>query len=529
MSTYILGTTQRGTRPRTECRGAHIDKFFSSPGTWAVPVAADRRSELRAAPVWADDDVADLPVVDAALTTVGGGLASLALVHTLRVAGVAARDLRVVSPTADPADSFRQLAQAAQLGERERLRSDSAARMDSMWGFPGYAVEEAAVRRSARPLWRVLAEPVAAEVFTPVSGHVYAGITVEADRLGWGTMLMPGRVTVIRPRREGGFFTLVDDDGHCCSVIRSRYVHLGLGYAGLRLTEELTRYRAQHGDGFSCVNAYEPHDHVYRTLARTGGTVVVQGAGITASRVLDRLVEVRDRSGRDIHVVHLVRRPGRRGADPTKVWDHQPFNFPKAALGGQLATRVAGLADEQDRGALITALAPTTTARRRHWQEQLRRGRADGFYRVLIGTVTEIAPAADGGIVVRVADAQTPELQCALPAAFLIDCTGLTPRIADHPLVDDLLRARLGRANSHGRLAVDENFEVREARNGPARMYATGAITFGSRVGPVDSFWGLQAGALRVCDELARLGFCDRIGMRRSVTGWWRWLRGRAP
>jgi hypothetical protein len=45
----------------------------------------------------------------------------------------------------------------------------------------------------------------------------------------------------------------------------------------------------------------------------------------------------------------------------------------------------------------------------------------------------------------------------------------------------------------------------------------------------VDSFWGLQAGALRVCDSLARLGFCDRIGIRRSVAGWWRWLRGRAP
>ncbi len=279
------------------------------------------------------------------------------------------------------------------------------------------------------------------EVFTPVSGHVYAGITAEADRLGWGTMLMPGRVSVIRPRREGGFFSLVDDDGQCCSVIRSRYVHLGLGYAGLRLTEELARYRAQHGDGFSCVNAYEPHDHVYRTLARTGGTVVVRGAGITASRVLDRLVEVRDRAGRDIHVVHVVRRSARRGVNPTQVWDHQPFNFPKAALGGQLAARVAGLADERDRGALITALAPTTTARRRHWREQLRRGRADGFYRVLIGTVTEISPAPNGGILVKVADAQTPELRSELGAGFLIDCTGLTPRIGDHPLIDDLLRA----------------------------------------------------------------------------------------
>jgi hypothetical protein len=477
------------------------------------------RTALRATPVWRDDDVAHLPVCDAPIVTVGGGLASLALVHTLRVAGVPARDITVVSPSADPTDSFRRLARAGQLGEQQRLRSDSATRMDSMWGFPGYAAEESAARRSIRPLWRVFAEPVGAEVFTPVSGHVYLGIAAEAERLGWTSMLLRGRVSMVRPRREGGFFSLVDDDGQCCSVIRSRYVHLGLGYAGLRLTEELARYRAQHGDGFSCVNAYEPHDHVYRSLARTGGTVVVRGAGITASRIIERLTEVRDRSGRDVHIVHVVRTPAR----------HQPFNFPKAALGGQFATQIAQAHDDVRRGDLITSLAGPTTARRRHWQTQLRRGRTDGFYRLLMGTITDLAPAPDGGVRLRVADAQTPELHGELHAAFLIDCTGLLPDVAAHPVLDDLVRVRLARANEHGRLAVDENFEIREARNSAARMFATGAMTFGSRVGPVDSFWGLQAGALWVSDELARLGFCDRIGICRSVDGWWRWLRGRAP
>jgi hypothetical protein len=477
------------------------------------------RTALQATPVWSDDDVGDLPVHDAPIATIGGGLASLALAHTLRVAGVAARDIKVVSPTADPTESFRHLARAGQLDEKQRLRSDSATRMDSMWGFPGYAAEESAARRSLRPLWRVFAEPVGAEVFTPVSGHVYQGIAAEAERLGWTSMLHRGRVSAVRPRREGGFFSLVDDDGHCCSVIRSRYVHLGLGYAGLRLTEELTRYRAQHGDGFSCVNAYEPHDHVYRSLALTGGTVVVRGAGITASRIIERLTEMRDRSGRDVHIVHVLRRPAR----------HQPFNFPKAALGGQFAAQIAQTHDDARRGDLITSLAGPTTARRRHWQAQLRRGGTDGFYRVLLGAITDLTPAPGGGVLLRVADAQTPELHGDLHAAFLIDATGLLPDVSAHPVVDDLLRSRLARANEHGRVAVDDNFEIREARNGDARMFATGALTFGSRLGPVDSFWGLQAGALRVSDELARLGFCDRIDTRRSVTGWWRWLRGRAP
>jgi hypothetical protein len=479
-----------------------------------VQITVDRRTALRATPVWSDDDVAGLPVHDAALTTVGGGLASLALVHTLRVAGLSARDLRVVSPTPDPADSFRYLAGAGQLDERQRLRSDSATRMDAMWGFPGYAAEEAAARRSMRPLWRVFAEPVGAEVFTPVSGHVYAGIAAEAERLGWTAMLLRGRVSMVRPRREGGFFSLVDDDGHCCSVVRSRYVHLGLGYAGLRLTEELARYRAQHGDGFSCVHAYELHDHVYRVLARTGGTVVVRGAGITASRIIECLLELRS-----VHVVHVVHRELR----------YQPFNFPKAALGGQFATQIASTHDDEARGDLIVSLAGATTAHRKPWQAQLRRGRAGGSYRVLTGTVTDLSPASRGGVRVRVRDAQSPDLRGELSADFLIDCTGLAPDVTAHPLVDDLVRAGLARVNDHGRVAVDEHFEVREARNGDARLFATGAMAFGSRVGPVDSFWGLQAAALRVCDELARLGCCDRIGIRRSVGGWWRWTRGRAP
>jgi hypothetical protein len=452
------------------------------------------------------------------------------LVHTLRVAGVAAADIRVVSPVTDPAESLRSLCRAEKLDEHHRLRSDSAARIDSMWGFPGYALEESVVRRSPRPMWRVFAEPIAAEVFTPLSGHVYHGITAEAQRLGWASMLKPGRVSMVRPRRDGGFFSLVEDDGHCCSVIRSRYVHLGLGYAGLRLTDELTRYRGRHGDGFSWVHAYEPHDHVYRVLAVTGGTVLVRGTGITASRIVDCLFQLRDRSGRDIHVVHVLRRPARRpGGDPSGVWDHQPFNFPKAAFGGQIDARIACAIDEQDRAELINSLARTTTARRGDWERQLRRGLSQGFYRVLIGTVSSASPAADGGILVRVAEAQTPSLSVEVPVTFLIDCTGLTPAVADHPLLEDLLGAGLARTNGSGRLSVDENFEVREARNGAARMYATGAMTFGSRLGPVDSFWGLQAGALRICDEIARLGFCSRIGMRRSVQGWWRWMRGRPP
>ena len=56
-------------------------------------------------------------------------------------------------------------------------------------------------------------------------------------------------------------------------------------------------------------------------------------------------------------------------------------------------------------------------------------------------------------------------------------------------------------------------------------MFASGSITLGGYYAPVDSFLGLQYVALQVADELAKLGFCKRIGTGKSVGGWWKWAR----
>ncbi len=153
-------------------------------------------------------------------------------------------------------------------------------------------------------------------------------------------------------------------------MIRSRYVHLGLGYPALRLVADLARYRALQGDSFSAVSAYEPHEHVYRLLAQSGGTVLVRGAGITASRVIQRLIDERDASGRDIRIVHLVRQAGAeasrrpRRRDSAAAFDYQTFNFPKGAAGGQLSQRIQDL-DDSERPATLAALGGTTSPRRR--------------------------------------------------------------------------------------------------------------------------------------------------------------------
>jgi hypothetical protein len=54
-------------------------------------------------------------------------------------------------------------------------------------------------------------------------------------------------------------------------------------------------------------------------------------------------------------------------------------------------------------------------------------------------------------------------------------------------------------------------------------------ITQGGYLAPVDSFWGFAHAALLICDDLARNGFCARLGTTRSVVGWVRWLTGACP
>jgi hypothetical protein len=58
-------------------------------------------------------------------------------------------------------------------------------------------------------------------------------------------------------------------------------------------------------------------------------------------------------------------------------------------------------------------------------------------------------------------------------------------------------------------------------------MYAVGSSTLGCGYSVVDSFLGLQYAGLTVADDLARLGFCKRIGVGRSITQWWRWVLNR--
>ncbi len=507
------------------------------PVTGSAYTGAPSLDALRAAPVWSDELVAaaGLDTEPALFVTVGGGLASFAVVDALRVRGLAAAQIRVVSPQRQPHENLSHLIGTAQVRDDDPLRSDSASRADNIWGFPGYAVQEAISRRTIRPLWKVLAEPVAAEFYNPSPGLVFRGLDREADRIGWDSMLAAGQAVLIRRRAGGGFFCLVHPADHAPAyLLRTYYLHLGTGYPALGFVPGLTEYRLRYREFFNVVNAYEPHEHVYQVLQRRPGTVLVRGAGITASRVLQRLIDDRDRSGQAVQIRHLFRDlaqqpPGRRGPGPAARhgWRYQAFSFPKSAASGQLREQVASMGSAE-RSAWIAAMSGTTTAKRRYWQRQLRRARSEGFYQALGGEITTMEPSSDRQVRVLIADSADGGL-LRLNIDFLIDCTGMGLRLRDNPLLADLIDNGGAALGALGGLDVGPHFEVRGSGGEPGRLYASGVIARGGYLAPADSFGGLVYAALLICDDLAARGVCTRLGPACSVAGWIKWLARRSP
>lgn len=490
--------------------------------------------------VWTDADVssAGIPVTDVDVVSVGGGLGSFALTDFLRVAGMSTSDINVLGDSRIPTATYEYLASNSQIPRQERLRSDAASVMDNIWGFPSYAVREAVAEKKLQPIWNVLTEPIGADYYTPRAGQVYESVQREAARISWDDMLRLGYARMVRKRADGGYFVVQTPpdrgNGPARLAYRTNNVHLALGYPGVAFLPDLQEYRERTGDYTRVVNSYEPHNHVYEECKRRPCTVLVRGSGIVGSRVLQRLIDDID-GGAQTRIVHLFRnyvsgpqgdkitfrRPGANG------FAYQGFNFPKSAWGGQLRDKMLRL-EGDERAEFLDSMGGTNTAPRQQWKDQIARGRADGFYNQVVGTVSSVDSHESGdAIVTKITTA--PGDTRTIEAQFIIDGTGLLARLEDHRLMADLLEHCGAGKNPKGRLDVERHFEVRGTANGSGRIYASGSMTLGGYYAGVDSFLGLQYAALQIADDMARRGVCKKIGSARSFTQWVRWMRNKAP
>jgi len=490
---------------------------------------------------WTDALVAEagIPIIDSPFVTVGGGMGSFMTVDLLRIAGAQTSQMKVLTSTDYPWQTYEYLTRCSQIPVNERIRSDSSSMPDNFWGFPSFALREARQDKSLASLWSVFSEPIFTDYWTPRLRMVFAGMKEEADRIDWWSMCTKGQVRMIRRRQGGGYFVILTPPEGTASTkrvaYRAQHVHLAIGYPGVKFLDDLQAYRTTYDDHYRVVNAYEPHEHVYEELQKRPGTVVIRGSGVVASRVLQRLIDDRDNNGAQTTILHVFRTyisgphgdsifNRRQGADG---WAYQGFNYPKGAWGGQHWDRCRKL-EGDDRANFYKRIGGTNTPKRKSWRAQLKRGRDEGWYKIFIGQVTEVVPGDEGMVISRIKQPDTGAILEA-PASFIIDCTGLEADLREHRVMADLLDHGGAGRNPLGRLDVSREFVVRGTESEPGRLYATGSMTLGGYFCGVDTFLGLQLAAVDVMDDLARRGFIKRVGVTRSISQWAKRMRHRQP
>ncbi len=476
----------------------------------------------------------------------GAGIGTFQWADLLRVSGVPMEQIAVVGTEQQPYARYQRLCTNSQIPPYERLRSNSDSRPDNVWGFPSYATREILhdlrsgdVGQASRKTWQIIGEPAFVQTFTPRSGDVFAAIDREAARIGWTSMLRFGRIRAIRKSAEGRLVVIASassGEHRRHFAIAANYVHMAIGYPAIQLLPDLAAYREKYSDRERVVNAYEDHHGIYDQLRAKGGTIVLRGRGIVASRIIQRLYEERKHNPK-IFIVHLHRSRlteghtygrSRRGIE--NEFEFQPFNWPKGAWTGQHRVTLEA-ASPEERKSLLEAWGGTTTADRRDWRRIVREGVREGWYRPEYGVVEGLSPTDDGKVSTRIANALAGGGHLDLTADFVVDCTGLIASPDRSPLLDDLIGHHQLPKNPLGRLQVTNDFEITGMRHGNARMYASGATTLGGPHAAVDSFLGVQYAAYRSVESIRR-GFPQ--GVRKlnglySIRQWSRWARGVTP
>ena len=491
-----------------------------------------------------------LPVTEVDWAAVGGGLGSFIWVDLLRICGVKIDRIAVLGMENQPYARYLRLCLNSQIPLRERLRSNSDSCPDNIWGWPTYALREAwqellkgRLGVSLRLMWQVFAEPTFAETYTPRAVNVFDSIDREVDRIGWNQMFRYGRVRGIRKTDDGRYaiaYSRSNADHRDHAFLIAKYVHLATGYPAIQFLPDLQAYREKTQDFESVVNAYESHDGVYEKLEASGGSVLIRGRGIVASRVVQRIYEARQRNS-NIQVLHLMRSPKPQGnkfnlaqRSVENHYEFQPFNWPKACWGGELRVLLEQAAPEF-RPQLLTDWGGTTTAQRSDWRRIVKEGLSQGWYQITFGEVERVERDSQNRTVTYIKEKELKG-QIKLEADFIIDATGLDAKVKTSPLLNDLVAQYNLPLNGLGRLSVNKDFEVPELRNtsasnGEGRVYAAGAITLGGPYAPVDSFLGLQYAALRSVESLAanRAPGVRRLSVWRSLVQWLKWILNKSP
>lgn len=485
------------------------------------------------------------PVEEVTYLTIGGGVGSFIFVDNLIIQGVPPQEIASVGMEASPYGRYKRLCENSQIAPEDRLRSDSGSTPDNIWGWPGYAMREALsdigngnIGHAFRVLGNIANEPDLTDSYTPISGRVYASLERETQRIGWSKIARLGRVLAIRKTDDERYIAAYasrNNDEYSYHFIVGRYLHVAIGYPAVQMLPDLMHYREEKHDVERVVNSYEDHHHVYENLREHGGSIVIRGRGIVASRVIQRIYNMRQINP-NVDIIHLMRRPvmepssfegNRRWLEHN--WEIQPYNFPKAIWGGNIRHTFEN-ASAEERRKLIGVLGGTTTSDRYDWRGIIDKGVHEGWYQIVYGSVSDILEEDDGRVSLLVRS-KGKMMQAAITVDYVVDATGLDATIRRHALFADLFDTYNLPLNPMHRLAVAPSFEAQALRNGNGRAYFVGSSTLGSHFAPADSFLGLQYAAQVAVEDMRRAGapMIEVMDFYHSTIQWFRWALNHAP
>ena len=115
-------------------------------------------------------------MIDVPIVTIGGGIGSFSMFDVLRIAGVPAESIKVLSNIDGPFQTYEYLTKVSQIPRGEVLRSDSTGCPDNIWAWPSYAWRVAKKDKTLAPLYSVVVEPIFTDYWTPKAGQVFDAI-----------------------------------------------------------------------------------------------------------------------------------------------------------------------------------------------------------------------------------------------------------------------------------------------------------------------------------------------------------------
>jgi len=467
--------------------------------------------------------------------SVGGGIGSFCWVNILRVHGVAASNIAVVAQHQLPYEQFKHYCDHSGLSPQDRLRSDSGARPDNFWGFPGYAISEVFDNlrtwqwlAAAKTIWQIFTEPLLADFYTPTAGRLYASMAREGQRIGWASMVRQGTALFLRKLNDGRFAVFYQEPTKKVRIVVASFVHLALGHAIRRSAYSVASPAAR------VLSGYELDEAFFRTVAETARSVVVVGRGIVAARIVERLLPG-EQPCPNRTVVSLFRHPLTSSIDAQNIqqtsldgWRLQFFNWPRSTFAGQL-TESLQAATPRARQQLAKTWSAASTPPRKQWLRALKKASATQTYQTVYGQIARIEQHAARLAIILTPDANKAGDEQTVEADYLIDCSGFDDRLAHHFLYADLIKTYQLGVTGIGTLPVNNYFEIEALASDWGSVFVTGNGAAGNHYGPVDSFWGHQYAALQSVEKLADLPWTkiSKLSAASSLVGWLQWVLNR--